>query len=567
MENIKVTFKLALMVVVAIIVSAAIGIRGWTALHEADGDIEHLANRNLVAVELIGEERESGMAARGFFYSIVAEPARGQELRKKLEASVKEFDDTFVKLQQAVSDNPEVTAKLAEAKKTWDLFKSETLRASDIAITGNTALALSEYNKQGLKARQTLGKQLGEVNKMLKDEAKTRADASESRVESASIVMVGMMVVGGVVLIVLGFFISRGITSPLADMMDTCDKLRSGDMRVTGERTTRGDEFGDVQRSIYDMCKAINTFMRKISVSAEQIAASSEQLTANSNETAKAATSVAETVTGAAAVVGDQQTAVDGGAQSVARISESVEEMKIQAGDVASQSSEAADEANQGSAAIDQSVEQIKNVADTVNATAGLVDKLGERSQEIGTIVDTIAGIADQTNLLALNAAIEAARAGEHGRGFAVVAEEVRKLAEQSREAAEKISELISDIQNDTATAVTSMQDGRRAVVEGAQSVDGLRATFDHINDLINQVSSKVTTMSKSVDGVAGEASGIADEMQAIDNGAKKVSDEMQSVSAAAEEQSASSQEIASASDALAKLALDMQAELSKYKF
>ena len=85
-----------------------------------------------------------------------------------------------------------------------------------------------------------------------------------------------------------------------------------------------------------------------------------------------------------------------------------------------------------------------------MNASAKLVDKLGERSVEIGEIVETISAIADQTNLLALNAAIEAARAGEHGRGFTVVSEEVRKLAGESQLSAEKINDLITGIQKDT---------------------------------------------------------------------------------------------------------------------
>ena len=237
------------------------------------------------------------------------------------------------------------------------------------------------------------------------------------------------------------------------------------------------------------------------------------------------------------------------------------------AGTVAERSDSAAEYAAEGGQAIQKSVVQIESVERTVQESSAMVDKLGERSQEIGQIVETISGIASQTNLLALNAAIEAARAGEHGRGFAVVAEEVRKLAEQSQTAAQQIADLIGAIQNDTSSAVAAMQEGRTAVVEGAQSVESLREVFDHIQSLIEQVSAKVQAMSASVAGVAKESEGVAQEMQNIDNGAKRVADEMQSVSAAAEEQSASSDEILSASSSLAKLATDLQNELKRFQF
>ena len=131
---------------------------------------------------------------------------------------------------------------------------------------------------------------------------------------------------------------------------------------------------------------------------------------------------------------------------------------------VAAGSAATADAAQKGEALMNEAMAKMAGIEQSVLHSAEVVEKLGESSKQIGEIVDTISGIADQTNLLALNAAIEAARAGETGRGFAVVAEEVRKLAEQSREASEQIKERIAGVQRDTAEAVAAMQSGTSEV-------------------------------------------------------------------------------------------------------
>ncbi len=567
MNNVKVSLKILLLVVIALVGMAVIGFRGWSGLSKAGSDMNKMYSENLQAIALLGDEIEAMRVIQVRTYQAIADPVRYAEVKKGADKKVADYEKKWGEYEKIAASMPELSAQVTQCKAAWQKYHASYEGTMKAAASGNTATGLAEYNRSMKQATVELRDGLAKLLKATEEHAAAINTQNDADNHAAVISMTLITVVAVVILLVLSFMLIKAITLPLEEMITLADNLKSGNFHRTGERTTRGDEFGDAQRAMYDMRASLNKFMKDVASSAGQIAAAAEELTANSSQTAKAALQVAENVTEASSQVAIQQGAVDSGKERIETISSAVDGIRVEAQKVAENSNSAAQEAASGNGEVASSVEQIKNVEHTVQQTAELVDKLGERSKEIGMIVDTISGIAGQTNLLALNAAIEAARAGEHGRGFAVVAEEVRKLAEQSQTAAQQIADLIGAIQTDTGSAVAAMQEGRTAVVEGAQSVEGLRTVFDHIQNLIEQVSAKVQAMSASVAGVAQEAEGISREMQNIDSGAKRVADEMQSVSAAAEEQSASSDEISAASNALAKLATEMQNDLKKFQF
>ncbi|HEY9762182.1 MAG TPA: CHASE3 domain-containing protein [Trichocoleus sp.] len=146
------------------------------------------------------------------------------------------------------------------------------------------------------------------------------------------------------------------------------------------------------------------------------------------------------------------------------------------------------DLAGSGAEAVRHTLEDMTIMRNKVEAIADLILQLNEQAQQIASITDVVSNLANQTNMLALNAAVEAVRATENGKGFGVVAAEIRKLADQSKVSADKITVLISEIQKAVATSVAAANDGRKTVEQGVQTVQNTADTFVKVADAIHNV-------------------------------------------------------------------------------
>jgi methyl-accepting chemotaxis protein len=368
------------------------------------------------------------------------------------------------------------------------------------------------------------------------------------------------------ILIVIGvtLFVVKRITKPVEELARQVQLVAVGDLTVQAKVTGK-DEISILATGFNTMVRNLRELIVQVDSSASYLAASSEELTAGSQEAAQATNQVAQSVIHIAQGADEQLQGVEKTAIIVEKMLANVEKISIVANHAVVKSSQAADKANANGLSIGKAIDQMALIEQTVNTSAKVIGNLGERSKEIGQIVDTIAGIAGQTNLLALNAAIEAARAGEQGRGFAVVAEEVRKLAEQSQEAAKQIAALIGEIQGDTAKAVAAMNNGTREVSLGAEVVNGANDAFHEIAQLVAQVSEQVKEISAAVVQMGDGGQQIMSSVKMINGLSQKVADETQTVSATTEEQAASMEQIASSSHDLADMAQKLQEKISKF--
>ena len=566
MDNIKVNVKILIMVVIAVVGMAIIGIRGAVSINDGHKQMQQMYDVEIKSVELLGNAESKMRTIQVRSMQVIADPTRLTELSKAQQKDISEMEAILQEYATLAKMDGSADG-LDEMLGYWDSFKKSMPAVMTAVQQGGTQAGIDEYNRKGKDDTVKLRDSLNSMTNITKEKAKAANEAAIESGRSSMMVMLITTIVCVLLLLAFSYKLINSIRDALNIMVHVCDKLSSGNFIVRTEPSQRKDELGDVHRALYDMTLKIGDLLKEVSKTTEQMAAASQKLNSSSMESANAATSVAQSVADAASVVVQQQTAVTNGADSVASISQSVKSISQETEEISQEADQAAKKAEAGNLVVEKSVNQIHSVEEKVRTTAQLVDELGARSQEIGAIVDTISDLAGQTNLLALNAAIEAARAGEQGRGFAVVAEEVRKLAEQSATAAQQIADLIGRIQDDTSKAVASMDSDRQAVVQGAESVEGLRQVFEEINGLVIDVAGKIESMSDSIQHVADQSSEITNHMEQIDTGAAKVADNMQSISAATEEQSASAQEIASASDSLARQAQDVQENLQKFKF
>ena len=295
----------------------------------------------------------------------------------------------------------------------------------------------------------------------------------------------------------------------------------------------------------------------QISNTIQQVAMGITQQTESIGRTASSVEQMSRAIEGVARGAQDQSIAVVKASNITSQITSAIQQVALNAQPSAQGAAQAAENARSGARTVQETISGMQSIKAKVDLSAAKVQEMGRRSDQIGAIVETIGDIASQTNLLALNAAIEAARAGEHGKGFAVVADEVRKLAERSSTATKEIGNLIKNIQQTVAEAVSAMNEGAKEVENGVARASQSDKALTSILSAAETVNQQVVEIARAAQNISASSNGLVSSMDSV---AAVVEEN----TAATEEMTASSSEVTQAVEAIASVSEENSAAVEE---
>ena len=478
------------------------------------------------------------------------------------------FDNHFLKLDKNIngvkkfSGGSGLKSDIENAMFNFYDFGDKIIANNDEINKKSKFVLINEINKNGYLVINKCQSLVNSLARLSRTTIQVEVNNIFSFVEQFSYISLAIFITSCIIFI---FILSTSITLPLTRLVTAMAEAEKGILNVRLNFTSRRDEFRSVAESFNQMLECICDMISKVLETSDNLATNSQQLSSASVESAANLLDISKNVNDINKSSLEISDNLEKTTNSVESFSESAQKVATLAATAVEAALTTTQVADSGGKTVKKSVDMIGKIKESVDIATQVILDLNSASLQINEIVNTITAIASQTNLLALNAAIEAARAGEQGKGFTVVAEEVRKLAEESAEAAEAIGTRIENILTKTQNAADSMTMGRGRVDDGIRIIREVSNSLDKIIENVNNVNKKITEIS-AISSEQSEGSLVmAKTIEDITKLTKNTTERLGIVATSVEQQTTTVSQISGSTEDLATLADELHLLVSRF--
>lgn len=373
------------------------------------------------------------------------------------------------------------------------------------------------------------------------------------------------LVISGAFAYMFGIYLSN----PILEISEVVHSIASLDFskNIPEKLLKRQDEIGTLANDFKVLSEQIGEKIANISIASDNLSGASEELMAVSQESSASAMQVSKTMEELSKSAETQAIETEEGLMKSKDLENSLNENKEKLENLNKESEKVMNTLRNGLVEIESLNDKTEDTRLVILEIKEAIIASDKNAASIKNASGLIGQIAEQTNLLALNAAIEAARAGDAGRGFAVVAQEIRDLAEQSRNSTKEIDNIVKKLQNDSSELILIMEKLVNVIKEQVESVKSNREGYIGMSEVISYVSEIIVDINNSEEQISYNKEKIVAVLESLASIAQQQSAATQEVTASMEEQLSSTEEIASSSEHLAQMSEDLNKDISVFKF
>ncbi|WP_214741958.1 methyl-accepting chemotaxis protein [Exiguobacterium sp. s48] len=533
----------------------------WT-LDRMTSQYEHMISNDVMKMKA-ADDLALGMVRQAYGvrgYLLIQDDERKQQINRGGEEK-KVAIESLIELADNESERKEFESLLEYANGYDDMAVQ--------AITAIDSKDQEAIDRLVFRLMPDVTKSIASTGEALQAETEEKMLTMQTELQEASQRAFWYSVIIAVISFVLtmgaGYAISHMVTAPLRFLAKEVDVVAEGDLTREDLQALTQDEIGQLMTGFNRMKGNLRELIDRVTQNAQEITAQSEELYASTEEMASQTEETTRLIDRIVDETIAQAKEATGTSQAVAAADEGIGQIAGSIGSIDDDVSQSLKLAEEGGATMAQAKDEVLALERETRRTGESISALKQQSDEIALITEVIQSITDQTNLLALNAAIEAARAGEQGKGFAVVAEEVRKLAEQSKQSATQIAGLIESIQAQSNAVLDQHVVSAKRVETNTLLLERATRAFEQI---VSQLETSVDNTSHiriASHEIAETTKQVATSSLQMSQDSEGMADTMRTVGETADAQLAMIQELNGIAESLGNMTSDLQTLIGRF--